>query len=258
MQTLLGDDTLALNETAHVHHCRTGRNNDRCYITNKGTVTLFYCHHCGKKGVLKKSLARVKARISPPKTLYPRGTGLPSDCLYSPSSWPIDARLWINRAGVSSQMALDNNIGYSPRFNRVVIPINYGGVYQGYSARRIGKEGPKYLARCKSKDKFLFVKHVVPNQSVILVEDILSCIRISELGYNCVALQGVHLSDSMLNYLSSNYNMFSIYLDNDKIEVKIQQIRLKNELELYGSVKLIKTTNDPKEYSNDELEEILK
>ena len=37
--------------TVHIHHCKTGNNNDRLYITRKDDDSIVaYCHHCGASG----------------------------------------------------------------------------------------------------------------------------------------------------------------------------------------------------------------
>jgi hypothetical protein len=257
MEDMLAPLCLEENQTANIHHCKQGHGNNRCYVTNKGDMTLFYCHHCGGSGGVKNRLARVKRALSPSSTALPRGFNLPHDVEKDVSKWPVEARVWLIQGKIEGHVAATRGLCYSPRLNRVCIPVVFAGEYMGYTARRIGDEGPKYLARVKDKEGFLYVVHKVDNNNIVLVEDIMSCIRLSNLGYNCVALQGTHLTSRMLNYITSHYDNFSVWLDNDNPQVKMQQAKLKSELSLFGSVRLIKTEVDPKNLNDVEIKDTL-
>ena len=84
------DHELVENETAHIHHCKDGHGNDRCYITNVGERILFYCHHCGKKGGLTNNLAAYK-RVTRTAAPVSNSIWLPSDCQADPLLWPVEA-----------------------------------------------------------------------------------------------------------------------------------------------------------------------
>lgn len=259
MKQMLNDlpNELNENETINVHHCKSGKDNDRCYITNKGERILFYCHHCGSKGSIKNSLSAYKRATGKISYKLPPTYHLPPDCEFNPTKWPVDARLWLLRASVSDVLAKDKGMGYSPSLNRVCVPVTFEGEYRGYVARRIGEDGPKYLARANNKDKFIYSNNINSTGTVVIVEDILSSIRISNLGYNSIAIQGTNITDSLLDYITDNYNNYIIYLDNDNRQVKLCQAKLKSQLSMYGKVNLIKAETDPKELNDDELEDII-
>ena len=260
MKRMLDDvGPLAEGQTVNVHHCKDGHNNDRCYISNVGERTLFYCHHCGNKGSLTNSLAAYKRKTQGAVRYPSLNHNLPADGITEPSEWSVEATVWLNNAGLSYQDAKNRGFCYSPRFNRVCIPINFDGEYIGYTGRLVGGEGPKYLARSKreDRDKLIYINNNITSKEVFIVEDILSSIRINNLNYNSISLLGVNINNTLLNYITKYYNMYYIWLDNDNPTVKMKQIELKNRLSLFGTVKLIKTDNDPKCYSDSELQTII-
>lgn len=259
MQKLLetiGD--IAEGETINTFHCKEGNNNDRLYITNKGDVYVFYCHHCQSRGALPVSRAAYKRAVRGAKECYHHSYMLPSDALTEPSKWPVEALKWPLSAGLTFSEMAGLNLQYSKKLDRVCIPISYSGQYRGFLARRVGKEGPKYLARQNDRDNFIFHKHVTDNNIIVIVEDVLSAYKISKAGYNTLALMGTHLTDSMLSLVSSNYNNYIIWMDNDNPDVKLAQASVKKQLGLYGGVRIVKTNSDPKSYTTDEIKSILK
>ena len=140
MQELLNGYDLAEDETIKLHHCKQGNGNDACYITNKGECILFYCHHCQMSGSIKNKLAAYKRKTSS-KAFMPKHVGLPYDIELEPLKWPVEALKWLLEAHIPIQEIKSHGMGYSKKYSRVVIPINFDGVYQGYTARRIGTDG---------------------------------------------------------------------------------------------------------------------
>jgi DNA primase len=254
METLVADLDLAIDETAHIHHCKEGQGNDRMYITNKEDCYLFYCHHCGSKGKLNKKFKYYNRHVSPERRAVKHiSTEPPQDALYKAIEFPVKAISWLAKSKLTLQQVEQQGIWWSERLQRVGIPVVADG-YQGFIARNIDTDGAKYLVRRKDAEKFIFRRK--PNKdskTVVIVEDAMSCIRLSYAGYNSVALQGTALTDTMLAYLIDNYTRFVLWLDDDKPEVKIKQVKIKQELELFGNVSMRKTPNDPKEYTRDEL-----
>ena len=262
MRDILEDvGELEEGQSVNIHHCKDGHNNDRLYITNKGEVTLFYCHHCAKRGSLKNNLATYKryTRTSGEKR-YHQSSMLPSDINTVPSTWPVEALKWPLTARLSFTDMETLGLAYSPRINRVCVPVTFSGEYRGFIARRIEGDGPKYLARYKQEDRdyFIYARCPYDSSTVVIVEDVLSAAKIEKAGYNVVALLGTHISDSLIHFISSNYSTYIEWLDDDNPDVKMKQVKLRHQLSLYGNVRLIKTPNDPKTYSINEIQDILK
>jgi len=266
MKSLLDEvGELLENQTVSIHHCKSGHNNNRLYITNRGEVTLFYCHHCHKKGALSNSRARYKKHIL---TTVGEGkcyhhsrmyTTLPSDGITDPLKWPTTALKWAIKGRLSVTNMQDMGMVYSPRTKRVHVPITFKGKYVGNLARRVEEDNTaKYLANCDNIEEFNYVLWSNnPNKTVVLVEDVLSAYRLHLLGFNSCALMGTHIKPSLLNHISQHCNDFIIWLDNDNPEVKLAQAKLREQLSLFGNTRLIKTDKDPKEMKDNEILEML-
>lgn len=248
---------IEIGETKNTHHCKEGRNNDRCYITRHTDVTLFYCHHCSKRGAIMEKFGRV--RQAKERGVHSgihggvRGCSLPADISYATGEWPARAKLWLAKGGLTDQESGDRGIGYSPMMQRVVMPVTYDGKFQGYVARAVmeGQE-PKYLTKYKEKDKFIY--HIDRGtDDVVIVEDILSCVRISRFK-SCIAMLGTSVSDSLLALLVRRYSKYVVWNDYDNPEVKIKAHKLKQHLELFGDTKLLVTDSDPKELTDEEIQ----
>lgn len=247
-------------ETAHVHHCREGSGNDRCYITNKGERTLFYCHHCGARGSLANMLGTYKRYTSAPRKYYHHSPSLPYDIITDPSKWPVHALKWPLQAKLSFTDIQKAGLCYSARMDRVCIPITFDGKYRGFIARRLqNNDEPKYIARYDKtdKDNFVYARCPYSHDVVFIVEDCLSALRIERAGHNAIALMGTALTDSVLSYITDRYTGYVIWLDNDNADVKMKQAKLKQELELYGLVKLHKTEDDPKGYTDEQIRSVV-
>lgn len=250
-------------ETTNVHHCKDGRNNDRCYVTNKGECWLFYCHHCGGYGKLNEKLATFKRKTKESSTTsslskLPNSFNLPSTGESDVRRWPVEARMWTQRASLTREQIEEVGMLWDERSGRVCIPISFNGEYRGYVARLIRGDGPKYLARRNDVSNFIYAKHCNPSSVVILVEDILSCIKLYYCGYNAVALQGTSIDDTLFNYVTKHYKEFVVWLDNDNAQVKINQVKLLTKLKLFGKTKIVKTPKDPKEYNKEEIDKWLR
>ena len=253
MKELVADLEIAEGETAHVHHCKEGHNNDRLYISNKEDCYLFYCHHCGSKGKLDKHLKHYHRHVTPKAKPKYVSANPPEDAEFKVMHWPVKAIAWLAKAKLNVKQIEQQGMWWSEKLQRVGIPVVANG-YQGFIARNIDAHGAKYLVKRKDDQKFIFRRRPKKDsRTVVIVEDALSCIRLSYAGYNAVALQGTSLTDTMLSYLLDHYDNFIVWLDDDKPEVKIKQVKLKQELDLFGKVSMRKTPNDPKEYTADEL-----
>lgn len=109
------------------------------------------------------------------------------------------------------------NILYNTDRNTVVFPVvNYLGMIIGYIDRSYLGRSPKALAYPLS-DKELLLNFSVKDLSgtCIVVEDMLSCYRLGNLGYNGVSILGTDISHDTVSLLSSMYSKMIICLDND-------------------------------------------
>lgn len=240
------------NTTINEHHCKEGHGNDRCYITKKDGFVVAYCHHCHHRGSIRIDRAAYKRYASKGSVgaLPPRSIELPADGQTTVLSWPPTAIAWLTKAKLSISDIEEMGAVYSPRYNRVFLPCSTPQGYMGYIARRLGDEGPKYLARYNDELNFVYHYNVAPGKRVVFTEDVLSAKRVSLAGYNAVPLLGTALTPAIkLLIVREGYNEFVLWLDNDNRQVKQNQAALMRELRTYGKVRIIKTDDDPKAYT---------
>lgn len=246
----------------HVNHagCEAGVDTKRrLYIRrlDDGSTILAHCHHCGKSGSYRenkfRSLASLK-RASEYTNSSTNTISLPADYETSVREWPAKARAWIYRYGITDAEITKYGIGYSNRERRVVLPSWEDGVLLGYQTRRIFDEdtGPKYTTYYNKKN-FVWKDLTSTNNILVICEDVLSAIKLHRC-YASMALLSTHLHKNNIKYLFG-YDEIMIYLDNNNSEVKMNSLKIKQELLLYvPKVKIIERECDPKTLSNNELE----
>lgn len=134
----------------------------------------------------------------------------------------------------------------------VFIPIQFNDVNIGYCIR-------KYKELCKeptfgSGQKVLYYKintslpnchyiNIPKSQHVIIVEDVISCIKISKLGYSSIALLGTHFKEELLPYLKNK--KIVLWLDNDALA---KAVAIGNKYKLFVKDLRVKyTIKDPKD-----------
>jgi hypothetical protein len=251
--------------TVQKWHCKEGKGNDRLFITrmDDGHTILAYCHHCGAAGKHNAFHSMTKADMERFKKVPKSSSGmytLPTDLVSRMSEWPVHASQWLASAYIGQKEANQYRITYSPDLGRVVIPVFTAGRLSMFQTRRVlsSDKGPKYLTY-KNFDGLPFrVFGGTDKSRLIIVEDALSCIRCGEW-YPSIALMGTHLTDVMLAMLvKTDIPKFIIYLDDDNLEVREQQLRVKRRLETFGQVVVVHADGiDPKCRTRSNLRDIL-
>ncbi len=106
--------------------------------------------------------------------------------------------------------------------------------------------------------------------TVVLVEDYISAIRVSQFE-NCIWIQGTQLTKKLISYIMQNYSNVILWLDGDEpgqqgAQKAINQLTKFAEKEAISrafavreqrTVRNIYTQKDPKEYSPNEIREVL-
>jgi hypothetical protein len=125
--------------------------------------------------------------------------------------------------------------------------------YQMRSLNAVDKE--KYLTVRNTSPLFWYSGQV--STKLVIVEDILSAIRVSKF-HSSIAILSSGMPDDLYAIIGkSNYTDFVIFLDNDNAQVKKNQLKIAQKLSLLGNVRVIKSDKDPKEMSDNELKDIL-
>lgn len=250
-------DDLDENQTINKHHCKEGKGNDRFYITRTSDGLIFYCHHCSGSGFLPVaySAARKAMRQRPGSGSVSRVARLPSDATGDIRQWSGPARVWIGRAGLTDTEIQERGLTYSKQHGRVYIPIYLGGELSGYLGRGIEVTAPKYYAMRKDRDKFFYHLNKKTEQ-VVIVEDCMSAIKCFRF-VSSFAMLGTSLSDAALAELIKHHKEFIVWTDWDNPEVKMKHASLLQRLSLFGKVRSVHTSKDPKEHNDRQLREIL-
>lgn len=262
-----------------VHHCKSGPGNDKLFIrrTQDGAI-IGHCKHCGMSGYYRSRqpttfqtikeryhTARQSKGVAGSKPSHTKGVThdsrrvrLPADAVsYSEKArWSVHATRWIEQYGLTQDEITRHGISYSPRKNRIYFPVYYNGEFTGFQSRRVENDGSaKWLSIYLEKQKF-FVMYPHPSSTtVVIVEDIVSGILCSR-HHNVYVCLGTYISDLGMNKLVG-YDKYLVFLDDDKPQVKMNQLKLKRQLQLLGPVDIIHAGTDPKNLSTAALSEAL-
>ena len=162
---------------------------------------------------------------------------------------------WLAKAYISPDVAQLAKIGFSIQQKRIILPVFNQATIIGYQARRpINGQGPKYLTYKKNNIPIWYEIITKKDEVVVVVEDILSAIRISPF-CNVIALLGTTYEGAVLHRLSQ-FQTVVIWLDSDQPGQTAAQ-SLSQRLSLVTQLRHIVTTVDPKYLTDKEIHRIL-
>ncbi len=217
-----------VGQQVHVNHtsCPAGTDTRRrLYIKREHDKVLAYCHNCNghyvrsERGV--RSVALIERLLAKEvESPTAKEVQLPHDIDYNPATWPAAATAWLYGHRFDNRMIQDYSLGYSPSWGRVVLPVFESGKCIFWQGRRIEGDGPKYISvRSAKKPLFMACDPRIPVGTAVVVEDMLSAIRVAESlpGRMGVALLGTH-EPSQLTELLNSYKAerVLVWLDDDE------------------------------------------
>lgn len=238
-------------------------NGHYCYSCNKGTMKndSFYSF---KKNAKKLDIAD--------DLLLPNNTA-------SLKEFPTHIKAWLYKYYVFDDIIHKHNIRYCAP---VYFQTSNGQRYEGESLLYpviVEDEIVAYQQRFFPDKQFFsknLNKHIAEfgnndSDTVVLVEDFISAIRISEVE-NCIWLAGTHLTNGTKAYITHNYTHIKVWLDSDEAGVEnskkiIDSLtqKISNTMKWLSfqggnqkKLSNITTELDPKCYSRSEIEEVLK
>jgi len=211
-----------------------------------------YCHACHEfTGLTKSLIKRLDVQTQKKELELPK-------C--KPAIWPEEAKEWIYKYLEPKEAIVP--YFWSDEYQRIVFPSNCG---KAAWMRRVEETNrPEY------KPKWLFVgdKEVVFKygerrnhsygviDSVCLVEDVISAIKVSEV-MDCIALGGTQIKDNVYSYIGdSGYSKVYVFLDGDEAGRKGAEFIRKRLALLYDTI-IIRGNKDPKEMSLDQIKDLL-
>jgi len=241
--------------------CDLGRNKKAAVVSHDQSGYSCYCFACGSIGFRHKGkqtleeLNRIRKLNDEAINYKDYSIQLPKDFT---TDIPIEGRLWLYKAGISEACWSKYNIGYSDNLKRVILPVyDRDNKLVWYQGRAVLKgQTPKYIQPSRERSKVLFQSSNLGDdiRRVIVVEDILSAIRVGNI-IKTVSLLGTKITTGQASVLS-RYNRVTLWLDGDKAGQQGAN-SIRKSLSLVTDVDVIRTEKDPKEYTNEQIKEIL-
>ncbi len=225
-----------------------------------------YCFRCGNVGFEaygKRSLAELaRVRELNEAAQLPQPQELPDDLT---TEIPSAGLRWLRNGGLYSTRAIRAmGVGYSPRLQRVVIPV--GDSY--WQARAVHRDQtPKYLNPRAGREAVLYTSKRTVSEGlddsrrgcgVVVTEDILSAERVGRHMPACSAL-GTKLSTAQalkINSLAGG-GVVRLWLDPDKAGRDGAALMRKQISLLSDSVQIVESDADPKCLNDRVIREIL-
>jgi hypothetical protein len=194
-------------------------------VYRQGNRIGYYCCACGSKKSKRHDVPLneyisnlLKLTQSARHTAATMPAGLSADDF---DQWPTASRMWFYKAGLDRADAIFLGAVYSPREERVYLPVkSQTGAQVFWQARDVsGRPGrPKYIS-ANTGNKNALPVYPSPNVfrlRVVICEDILSAYKVGKctnaLGF---ALLGTRLSASAYRFLADAASSITIWLDAD-------------------------------------------
>ena len=185
-----------------------------------------------------------------------------------PKDYTLDIPLeyaYFLKYGITLEVARRYKIGYSSFFHRIVIPIynpHKDNKLEAVHLRSIDpNDKPKYI-NLGTPDKDLIFYSSMPIgyiRGYIIVEDVMSAIKLSMAGFNSVALNGSNITDVQAYRLANNgESRIFVWLDGDEAGKKgAKQVIKQMRLQGISDIRHIETESDPKHYRKDFIRDLI-
>lgn len=223
-----------------------------------------YCHRCAYKDFARRpaeSLADKLARLERMRAVEASvryDASLPLPAVHEPQGWPLDARVWLYKAGISNVEIEALGFYWNPDLQRVVMPVydSVTGVPVYYQARTLDKTNPrKYLN--PRVDKARLIVRYGDGPAIVLTEDMLSAYKVSRVGVAGWSILGTKLNDHTLAEIIRACKPVYVWLDPDHAGQSSAAVIVKR-LRAYGvKCRSVLSTLDPKLLSRGEVLRIL-
>lgn len=242
---------LAVGKRARVSHdCGPGS----CMIVSNNLDSFkAWCFRCCEAGYVAKvpTLAdQVEIRKTRAAEQELSSAVLPLPTNYDIDSWPIQAKVWLYKGGLSKPRIEALGIYYHEPTKRVVIPIVEGEELTYWQARAVmPDQQPKYIN--PSIDRAKVLPSFGSGPVIVLTEDYLSAVQVGRVT-EAWSLLGVDLKAPILAKLLDDGRPVACWLDPDKAGIEGNQ-RISKELRSLGvEVSIIESSKDPKLLSKQE------
>ncbi len=171
---------------------------------------------------------------------------------FDPSAWPLAARVWLYKAGLSNDRIKELGFYWNSRMSRVVMPVLDGLKVRYWQARGFDKDRAKYINPKVYKPMF----KVGAGPVLVLTEDMLSAVRVGEVTA-AWSILGTSMDDAKIAQVVATGLPVRVWLDPDSAGLRGRR-KLVPRLRAYGVNALaVKAERDPKLYSKEEIKRFL-
>lgn len=262
--------------SVHVHHCKQGPGKNKMYVTrlDNGNIIAF-CHHCNSSGfygirnnanAANSTDASSHIRVSSFQGKGGYGSApfsIPSDSEGKALVWPKEPLDWARQYLTLDQLS-DSPLTYSACEQALIFPMinaDYPHTLVGFQLRKFPESEPKYLTNRNNSlalDTPIDPFYTALSKTLVITEDWISAYKAALAGYEGLPLMGANLRESQfVHLLKFKYERYVIALDNDNPLIRRQQRTLDTRLSGYAPTLLLKLTKDLKEYSLDDIKDLI-
>ena len=249
----------------HIHHCKQGHNNDRLYIRrNEDESIVAYCHHCGKSGYSFSDNLQIRTAKEVHKQTWRHGKSSfesSNACGHQDfrKTWDKKDRAYKrHRANYKEQPFLIKSLINQELIDKYEIKQIGDRVYfpifdqAGKNLKVVlGRgENPKWLVEWLCDDKTY--NPIGSGDTCVVVEDVVSAIRLAECGYSALPCLSSSLRDSLLPKLE-NYGTIVVWLDNDNSQVLSNTLKIRNKVLLINDNVIICRGKQPKDMNDSDI-----
>lgn len=249
-------------EVLFKHDCADQGHTGNLYVKRVEDGYVFTCFSCGSAF---SGFQPIKTS-SNHQTLNRLSNKSYNESLEKTCTLPLDFSLdipkqgvrWLKQYNITESEINEFNIGYSAKYNVVIIPIRNNWFHNrlsGWQGRNLAfdpkkKGSVKYHTEWDHKTRPFYFLRQRDYSTLCIVEDILSAIKVGRY-CSALALLGSHIPDNLLPVLKQ-YTTIFIYLDYDKLKESIKFSKRLASILQKDVISLI-NQKDPKELPDGDL-----
>lgn len=237
-------------------HC-DGGHKSACYAEY---VDGWKCFSCGVSKSYNSHRMAVMGRTRP--TIKP-GLTIPKSSL-KVSEWPVSVLKWLYGYYVFDDVIKKHSISYVEDSNSLLYKVVEDNEVVFAQSRRF----PKFIRGIGAKHLY---KTDNGYNTVVIVEDYISAIRLAENNVDAICLFGTSINDNDIKPILDKWDNVIIWLDGDEAGIKgrktiekklkrqIKELKVKYPLRYpqTWAIFSVSSEKDPKEYSDNEIKEKL-
>ena len=225
------------------------------------------CYRCGATGYVPPSghYRPSQRRVEDDETKDVDGFELPADATTDVRRWPAAAGAWLAKAGLGAEALARDGAQWSESTQTLYLPVlqetsAFGQKLVGWVLR--GFDPKRYLTLTSQPASLWALRrgpdgHSGPGGTLVIVEDVLSAMRVAELT-DALALLSVAIKPSAVAWVArERYKEAVVFLDGDNSEVRKAARVVARQLS-FLPVRIIETGQDPKLLPKAELDKLIR